>query len=115
MIIRGRLIVGCDGDGVIHTLHICEDVHDVKVKDHQEVSNVVPGDAPLRTLPLMKSESNFVEDSKVVIVARDYTVAIPMLLPSPLTSPPLTTTTPASGAASNSLLFRSWVRCRAMR
>ncbi|GJT36525.1 glycine dehydrogenase, mitochondrial-like protein, partial [Tanacetum coccineum] len=34
-------------------------------------------------------------------------VAIPMLLPSPLASPSLTTTTPTSGDTLNSLLFRS--------
>lgn len=44
------------------------------VQDHQGVSNVAPADAPLRTLPLVKSESNSVEDSKVVAEARiqDY-------------------------------------------
>ncbi|GJS55462.1 hypothetical protein Tco_0628824 [Tanacetum coccineum] len=35
--IRGRLIVGCDGDGVIHTLHICEDVHDEAVANAKPV------------------------------------------------------------------------------
>nr|XP_043636061.1 zinc finger CCCH domain-containing protein 24 [Erigeron canadensis] len=44
------------------------------VQDHQGVSNVAPADAPLRSLPLTKSDSRAGKDSEVVAEARiqDY-------------------------------------------